>query len=98
VEIGKVSCGADAAVRLAAEDDVAAVSAASLVELAGARGSGVVAVAAVGVLDEPSLELVPSALEHAELGPGLHDDDVQPSKSASCCGPAVTSHVTSIPT
>jgi hypothetical protein len=84
VKLGSVGCAADAAVLVAAEDRRPALGAPAREELAGARGVGVIAVAAVGVFGETSLEHVAGALERAELHAAIPELGVELSQYPSC--------------
>jgi len=67
MSIGSVACGSDAAVFLAALDDLTADATEARVELAGARLVWVVAVAPVFVFVNLALEHVCGSLESCEL-------------------------------
>ena len=85
VKIGSMPCGADPAVRLASEGEVAAGEADPRVERPRAWTVGVVAVTAVVVLAGGALEYVAGALEGCELDAAPAELGAKLSKSCSCC-------------
>jgi hypothetical protein len=81
--IGSVGCAADPAVLVAAEDGPTAEPAPARIELTCAWAIGVVVVAAVGVLGDPSPEHIASSLERGELRVDAADRNVELSNSCS---------------
>lgn len=84
MKIGSVACGADPAVRLAAEREVAADPAVPRVDLAGAWAVGVVPVASILVLADGSLEDVEGPLDGGELDEAPVPLGAKLPKSSSC--------------